>query len=163
MRLETFLLEDRNDRPAQLLHDRFQKRPFGLPGIDHHQVEEKGAVAGPQPAQQPQGRGAFLFARTHRLEIQDHAQLRTASLGIDLLVIILRPVDLPPAGVLAGNLAPQAPLATAVVAAKLFVGVQAHAQQTVDFVGFKGLASFEFAVDIARRPAPLFGSRRSLT
>jgi hypothetical protein len=49
-----------------------------------------------------------------------------------------------------------------VVAAKLFVGIQTDRQQSIDFVGFKGLAPFELAVDPNRGPAQLPGSIRWL-
>src|SRR5439155_2467085 len=55
-------------------------------------------------------------------------------------------------GVFAGDFPGQAILAAAVVAAKLFVGVQADHQQPLDFIGFKGLAPFELAAN--PNPAP---------
>jgi hypothetical protein len=47
----------------------------------------------------------------------------------------------------------QAILATAMVAAKLFVSVQANHQQTGNFVGFKSLTAFELAIDPNTGPA----------
>jgi len=41
------------------------------------------------------------------------------------------------------------------VTAELFVGVEAHDQQSLEFAGFKGLAPFELAVDPPSRPAQL--------
>jgi hypothetical protein len=65
-------------------------------------------------------------------------------------------------GIFAGDLPPPTVRTTAVVAAKLFVGIQTDRQQSIDFVGFKGLAPFELAVDPNRGPAQLPGSIRWL-
>ena len=42
------------------------------------------------------------------------------------------------------------------VAAKLFVSIQVNRQQSVDFIGLKGFAAFELAVDPTPGPAQLF-------
>src|SRR5271166_2380979 len=57
--------------------------------------------------------------------------------------------------VLAGDLPAQAIVATAMVAAKLFVGIQTDHQQTVAFAGLKSFAPLELAVDPNPRPAQL--------
>jgi hypothetical protein len=91
----------------------------------------------------------------HRLDVQNHAQLRTAQLRIDLLVIILDLFEFPALGVFAGDFPLQAVLAAAVVAAKLFVGIQAADQQPIDFGSLQSLAPFELAVDPGRAPPQL--------
>ena len=151
----TFLFEHRDDRPAQFLNHGFEKRSVGIPGVHHHDVKEAPAIALAHPAQQAQSRRAFLLARAHWLEVQNHAQLRPAQLRIYLLVVILRLWELLALGVFAGDFPGQTILTTAVVAAELFVGIRTDDQQALDFVGFKGLAPFELAADPDPRPAQL--------
>src|SRR6266436_4061066 len=158
-----FLFEHRHDRPAQLLNHRFEKRSIGIPGVHHRHVEEPWPVLLAHPAQQAQGGGAFLFTRAHGFHIQNHAQLRATQLRIDLLVIALSFFELLALGIFAGDLSSQAILARAMIAAKLLIGVQASNQQTGRFIGFKGLAAFEFVPIQTATRRNCSGSNRSLT
>jgi len=76
-------LEHDNPPPAQLI-DGPQKRSLGIPGIGADAVKEAGAVNAAQPAQQPQGRRALIFAGVDRLNIQHDMDLGTAEVGEDV-------------------------------------------------------------------------------
>src|SRR5437899_462395 len=62
-------------------------------------------------------------------------------------MVILRLFKLLALGIFARNLSAQAILATAMITAELFVGVQANHQQADNFTAFKGLAPFELVAD----------------
>ena len=72
-------------------------------------------------------------------------------------MIILLLFELLALGILAGDLSGQTILTATMVTAKLFIGIQAHHQQSVDFVGFEGLAALELSVDPIGGPAQLRG------
>jgi hypothetical protein len=63
-------------------------------------------------------------------------------LGVDLLVIILGFLELLTLSVLIAHLSAQAVFTTAMITAKLLIGIEADHEQSIDFVFFEGLASF---------------------
>ena len=134
--------EHDHPKPAQFAH-RAQKRAFGVPGVGGDGVKKTGAVNPAQPAQQAQGRRAFLLARTDRFDIQQGIDFGAVDLGKDVTVVILGDFALLAVGSGFLDLTPTAVLAAAAAAGKVFVGVQADKEQPVDFAAFQGLVLLE--------------------
>jgi len=77
--------------PSRGSLDLFLCSGFGGASLPAEKLERRATPQGAidllaHPAQPPQGRRAFLLARPHRLEVPDHAPVRSAQLRIDLLV-----------------------------------------------------------------------------
>src|SRR5437773_6656545 len=147
-------LEHDHPQPAQLL-DRPQKGTLDIPGIDRDGVKEAGTINAAHSPEQTQSRGAFLFARADRFDVQQDIDFGTVDLGEDVTVIILGDLLLVALGVDFLDLTLATALTTPAAAFEMLVGIQAYKEQAVDLRAFQSLVGFEGFGHRHQRPAQI--------
>src|SRR2546422_10869601 len=108
-----------------------RKGPWAYQALDRNAVKKGRAVNPPHPAEQSQGRSAFLFAWADRLDIQRDIDFGTVNLGEDVTVIILGHLLLLAVGLGQFDLPVAAALAATTTALEGLVGIRAQEEQAL--------------------------------